>query len=91
MARRVSAVQAKTHLAECLRQAEAGEPVIITRHGRPVAALVAADRVAVARLSRRPVGEGLAALAGGWKGSDRFVKALSKVRRTPPRRPNAFD
>ena len=91
MARRVSAVQAKTQLADCLRKAEAGEPVIITRHGKPVAALVAVDRVAFARPGDTPAGAGLAALAGGWKGSDGFVKALSKVRRTPPRRPIAID
>ena len=91
MARRVSAVQAKTQLADCLRKAEAGEPVIITRHGKPVAALVAVDRLAFARPGDTRAGAGLAALAGGWKGSDGFVKALSKVRRTPPRRPIAID
>src|SRR5438046_6868886 len=41
MARRLSAAQAKSQLADCLRKAENGESVIITRHGKPVAALVA--------------------------------------------------
>ena len=45
MTRQLSAVQAKSRLADCLREAERGESVIITRRGRPVAALVAIDRV----------------------------------------------
>lgn len=91
MTRQVSAVQAKAELADCLRKAENGEPVIITRHGRPVAALVPVDRVAAPRRGPTARGTGLAALAGGWKGSHDFVEALRKVRRTPPRRPIALD
>lgn len=34
---------------------------------------------------------GLAALAGGWPGSDDLVKELAKIRRTPPRRLAKFD
>lgn len=91
MARKVSAAQAKARLADCLRKAENGEPVIITRHGKPVAALVGMDRVALGtRRDTRP-GAGLAALAGGWKGSEELVKALRRVRRSRPRRPVALD
>lgn len=39
MARKLSAAQAKSQLADCLRKAESGESVIITRHGKAVAAL----------------------------------------------------
>jgi prevent-host-death family protein len=91
MARRISAVQAKAQLADCLRKAESGEPVIITRHGKPVAALVAMDRVAVARRRDASARAGLAALAGGWKGSHALVKALRTVRRTRPHRAIALD
>jgi prevent-host-death family protein len=89
--RRVSAARAKSQLAECLRKAEHGEPVIITRHGKAVAALVPVDRVAVD--GRKPVraGGGLAGLAGGWKGSEMLVKALRKTHRTRPRRPIVLD
>jgi len=41
MAHQLSATQAKSQFAECLRGAERGKSVIITRRGRPVAALVA--------------------------------------------------
>lgn len=89
MARKLSAAQAKAQLADCLRKAENGEPVIITRHGKAVAALVGMDRVAL--LTRRDGRAGLASLVGGWKGSEDLVRALTKVRRTRPRRPIPLD
>lgn len=36
----IGAFEAKTHLADLLRRAEAGENVVITRRGKPVARLV---------------------------------------------------
>jgi prevent-host-death family protein len=38
--RSVGAFEAKTHLAALLDAVSAGEPITITRHGRPVARLV---------------------------------------------------
>ena len=40
----VTLVEAKAHLSELLDKVEAGEEVVITRHGRPVAHLSAASR-----------------------------------------------
>lgn len=40
---RVGAYDAKTHLSRLLEQVEAGETVVITKHGRDVARLVPAD------------------------------------------------
>jgi len=91
MARKLSAAQAKSQLADCLRKAENGEPVIITRHGKAVAALVGMDRVALLGRAPRRGGAGLAGLVGGWKGSEDLVRALTKVRRTRPRRPIPLD
>jgi prevent-host-death family protein len=42
----VGAYQAKTHLSELLEKVEAGEEIIITKHGAPVAKLVPVTRVA---------------------------------------------
>ena len=39
----VNLVQAKAHLSELLDKVEAGEEVIITRHGRPVAVVIRPD------------------------------------------------
>jgi len=41
----VSVYEAKTHLSRLIDQAMAGEEVVITRHGRPVAKLVKTDTV----------------------------------------------
>jgi prevent-host-death family protein len=90
-ARKLSAARTKSQLSECLRKAENGEPVIITRHGKPVAALVGMDRVALPRRRETQIGLGLAGLVGGWKGSEDLVKALTKTRRTRSRRPIPLD
>jgi prevent-host-death family protein len=92
MARSVSAAQAKSQLAECLRKAESGEAVIITRHGKPVAMLIGGDRMAlIGRRGSRRGGGGLGDLAGGWEGSEDLVKALAKARRAQPRRASRLD
>jgi prevent-host-death family protein len=38
----VGAFEAKTHLSSLLEKVEAGEEVLITRHGKPIARLVGA-------------------------------------------------
>jgi len=49
----VGAFQAKTHLADLLRRAEAGEEVIITRRGKPVARLIAFEKSPASESSQR--------------------------------------
>jgi prevent-host-death family protein len=39
----VSIAEAKAHLSELVEQAEAGDPVCITRRGKPVARIVAVE------------------------------------------------
>ena len=41
---RVNLADAKAHLSELVAQAEAGEPVCITRRGKPVARLIAVEK-----------------------------------------------
>ena len=55
----LSLTDLRSRLAEALRLAEGGEPVVITRHGKPAAALIAADR-----LDRPPDVAGESAPAG---------------------------
>jgi prevent-host-death family protein len=45
----VGAFEAKTHLSALLDRVEAGEEVVITKHGRPIARLVGAQTVDPAR------------------------------------------
>jgi len=41
--RTVSIAEAKAHLSKLVEQAEAGDPVCITRRGKPVAQIIAAQ------------------------------------------------
>lgn len=77
MTRNVSLAEAKAKLSECVRDAERGDSVVITRHGMPVAALVRSEELQLLERLRAigPDG-GLAGLAGGWKGSERLVDIL---------------
>lgn len=87
MKRTVSAAEAKTHFAEFLRSVERGRAVVITRHGKAVAALVpAAEAAEFERLRAAGPHGGLAGLVGGWDDSEQFVDQLAQLRRTPPRR-----
>lgn len=82
----VSIARAKARLSHWIRQAEGGEPVVITRRGTPVAALVPAEDLERLRRLRAAGPEGgLASLAGGWEGSEELVRALKGSARTPPR------
>lgn len=87
MATTVSAAKAKAEFAECMRKAEAGDPVVITRHGKAVVALVRADHLQqLERLRSAGPSAGLASLAGGWRGSEELVRLLSGSRRSTARR-----
>jgi prevent-host-death family protein len=72
-----SVSEVKARFSEFVREAERGEPVVITRHGQAVAALVSAE--GLKQLERlRSVGPegGLASLAGGWAGSEELVRVV---------------
>ncbi len=75
MSRVCSVVEAKARFSRCVREAEQGEPVVLTRHGRSVAALVPMDLFEEVRRLRAagPAG-GLVSLAGGWEGSQEVAE-----------------
>ena len=54
---RVGMHEAKTQLSKLVERVEAGEEIVITRHGEPAARLVPEKR-----------GDGFASLAGSWRG-----------------------
>lgn len=83
MARTLSVAQAKATFAACVRWAEDGEPVIISRHGKPVAALVQVGDVERLKQLRAAGPEGgLASLAGGWKGAGELARLVKRRRRS---------
>ena len=82
-----SIVEAKAHFAECVREAERGEPIVLTRHGKSVAAIVSIDLVEnLARLRAAGPAGGLASLAGGWKGSEEVAERAVEYGRSAARR-----
>lgn len=86
MFKNMSIAEAKAHLSVCVREAEQGEFVLITRHGKPVAALVGATHLQqLERLRRAGPQGGLASLAGGWDGAEELVDHLGRSPRTRPR------
>jgi prevent-host-death family protein len=88
MTRTVSAADAKSHFSDHLRASERGESIVITRHGKPVAALVpASDLPELERLRAAGPAAGLAGLAGGWPGSGTLVKHVQAAHRSRSRRP----
>jgi prevent-host-death family protein len=84
----LSVAEAKASLSEAIREVEGGNTVIITRHGKPVAALVSANDVATLE-TLRAAGpqQGLASIAGGWAGSDQLVESIATAARRGRRRP----
>ena len=79
MKKNISLAEAKATLSECIREVENGKSVLITRHGKPVAALVRAkDLENFDRLKKAGPEGGLASLAGGWEGSEELSRFLSE-------------
>jgi prevent-host-death family protein len=79
MDRRLSVAEAKATFSECIRDVEAGSSVIITRHGKPVAALVRPEDIEkLDRLRKAGPQGGLASIAGGWEDSEELAKILDE-------------
>jgi prevent-host-death family protein len=79
MNKSVSLAKAKANLSECIREVESGKSLLITRHGKPVAALVRAkDLENFERLRKAGPEGGLASLAGGWEGSEELAHFLDE-------------
>jgi prevent-host-death family protein len=79
MEKNISVAEAKANFSECIRQVEAGSSVMITRHGKLVAALVRPDEVELLeRLRKAGPESGLAGIAGGWKDSGELADILDK-------------
>jgi prevent-host-death family protein len=85
----VGVVEAKNRLAEMIDKAARGEEVIITRRGKPVARLVAADSTArkSTRASERKSGKTRAAASFDWdawkkqRDKEQNNKARAKTRK----------
>ena len=87
MTKALSIAEAKARFSHCVRAAELGEPIVITRHGRRVVALVPAKELDhLARLRALGPEGGLAGLAGGWRGSEALADLIARTPRTSRKR-----
>ena len=78
MEKSVSVAEAKATFSECIRRVEAGSSVLITRHGKPVAALVRPnDLEHLERLRKAGPETGLASIASGWENSEELASILN--------------
>src|SRR4051812_50170399 len=81
MSKNVSVAEIKAHFADWVRAAEAGESVVITRHGKPVVALVPAGELEqLRRLRAAGPGKGLIIIAGGGGGAHGLPEPGAGVR-----------
>jgi prevent-host-death family protein len=88
----LSVAEVKATLSEQIRSAEHGDPVVITRHGKAVAALVPAeDLEALRRLRATGPEGGLASIAGGWEDSEELVSILERSERIGQRTTPSLD
>lgn len=76
--RKVQATEAKTHLAQLLSAVERGETIAITRHGKPVAHLVPAEKQD--RAARKAAVERFKAWRATWKGIDMPIEKILAAR-----------
>lgn len=89
MTRSMSVADAKAHFSECVREAEEGVPVLVTRRGRVVVGIVPAEDVETLKRLRAagPPG-GLASVAGRFDDAPELADAVDAIvsargRRTP--------
>ena len=77
MNKSLSVAEAKATFLEYIREIERGKSLLITRHGKPVAALIRAeDFENIERLRKAGPEGGLASLAGGWEGSEALAQLI---------------
>jgi len=92
MSKNRSLSEVKARLSEYVRAAEHGDPVVITRHGQAVAAIVGSQELQTLQRLRSAGPEGgLASVAGGWTDSDDLVRILQSSPRTGSRNGPSLD
>src|SRR5262245_899102 len=90
MSKAMTIAEAKAHFSECVKSAEGGETVLITRYGRPAAAVVPAKYLAELEMEGRkgPAQRGLAALIGRFPDGEELAAEVERTvrRRGAPRK-----
>ncbi len=81
MSKAMTIAEAKAHFSECVKSAEDGETVVITRYGKAAAAVVSAKYLADLESSAgRTAGRrGLIALVGRFPDGEELTKELEET------------
>lgn len=81
MPKAMTIAEAKAHFSECVKSAEGGETVLITRYGRTAAAVVSAKYLTdlETAASRKAAPQGLGALVGRFADGDELVSELEQA------------
>jgi prevent-host-death family protein len=81
MSKAMTIAEAKSRFSDCVRSAEGGETVLITRYGKPAAAVVSAKYLAELESLRRkgPARQGLAALIERFSDGEEFAAEAEQV------------
>lgn len=94
MSKAMTIAEAKAHFSECVKSAEGGETVLITRYGRAAAVVVSAKYLAdlEARASQKSAQLGLAALVGRFPDGEELSSQLERTvhERGAPRKAPRF-
>lgn len=84
----MSVADAKAHFSECVREAEEGAAVLVTRRGRVVVGIVPAEDVeTLRRLTAAGPSGGLASVAGKFDDTPEFADAVDAIVGARGRRP----
>jgi prevent-host-death family protein len=88
----ISVAEAKAALSACIRKAEAGTSILITRRGKPVAALVNLSELNhLERLKKAGPESGLASIVGGWEDSEELAALIDGSPRQGQRKTSDLD
>ena len=81
MSKAMTIAEAKSRFSDCVRSAEGGETVLITRYGKPAAAVVSAKYLAeLERLRRKGAArQGLAALIDRFSDGEEFAAEAEQI------------
>lgn len=80
MSKAMTIAEAKARFSECVKSAEGGETVLITRYGHPAAAVVSAKYLAELEMGRKgPAQRGLAALVGRFPDGAELAEEVERT------------
>ena len=81
MVKAMTIAKARVRFSDCVRSAESGEIVVVTRYGKPVAAMISAKYLAELEGARRQglASQGLAGLVDRFSDGGEFAAEVEQI------------